>query len=206
MFLLCNNDAAGIASVIRARGSSGMVFCLSIYWWMYTNVSTRIREFLYRFSLSLVTYREYGDHKKAIDIWRKETLPVYKGDLGDHPWTASTLRYMAGSYKALADGNSEPENVELALMYSRRALELQIKLLGVHQDTAHSHVDISEPLVIKKEFKEALDELEKALEIQREVLGEQHESTMNTRKKMVEIWSIVESNQLKSERAFPCGM
>jgi len=151
-----------------------------------------------------ITYREYGDHKKAIDIWSKETLPVYKGDLGDHPWTASTLRYMAGSYKALADGNSEPENVELALMYSRRALELQIKLLGVHQDTAHSHVDISELLVIKREFKEALDELEKALEIQREVLGEQHESTMNTGKKMMEIWSIVESNQLKSERAFPC--
>ena len=134
-----------------------------------------------------------GDHRKAIDIWKEETLPVYKGELGDHPWTASILRYMAGSYKALADGTSEPGNVELAIMYSREALELRIKLLGVHQDTARSHVDLSDLLVMKKEFKEALTELEKALEIQKDVLGEQHESTMDTLAKRMKIFSVVGS-------------
>ena len=102
---------------------------------------------------SLDTYRECCDHKKAIDIWKKETFPIYKGELGDHPWTASILRYIAGSYKALAIGTSDPGNVELAVMYSRQALELRIKLLGVHQDTARSHVDLSDLLVTQKDFK-----------------------------------------------------
>ena len=126
-------------------------------------------------SLSLDAYRECGDHQKAIDIWKTETLPVFKGELGDHPWTASILRYIAGSYKALADGTSDPGSVDLAVMYSRKALELRIKLLGVHQDTARSHVDLSDLLVIM-----AKDELQKALEIQKDLLGEQHESTMET--------------------------
>jgi len=79
-------------------------------------------------------------------------------------------------------------------MYSRQALELRIKLLGVHQDTARSHVDLSDLLVIKKEFKEALDELENALEIQRVVLGEQHKSTVDTRKKMEILLTVKSGN------------
>jgi len=145
--------------------------------------------------LSLDTYRECGDHQKAIDIWKEETLPVYRDQLGDHPWTASILRYMASSYKALAVGTSESEYVELAVIYSRQALDLRVKLLGVHEDTARSHVDLSDLLVIKKEFKEALDELENALEIQRDVLGEQHKSTRDTLRKKMEILSKMETSK-----------
>ena len=141
---------------------------------------------------SLDTYRECGDHPKAIDIWKEKTLPVYEDQLGEHPWTASILQYMADSYKALAIATSEPENVKLAIECSREALGLRIKLLGVHEDTARSHVDLSDLLVIKKAFKEALTELEKALEIQKDVLGEQHESTMDTLAKKIKI-SIGES-------------
>ena len=134
--------------------------------------------------LSLDAYRECGDHQKAIDTWKTEALPVYRGELGDHPWTASILRYIAGSYKALA----EPGNVDLSVTYSREALELRIKLLGVHEDTARSHVDLSDLLVIM-----AKDELEKAHEIQKEVLGDQHESTKETLAKKMKILSTVES-------------
>ena len=137
-------------------------------------------------SLSLDTYRECGDHKKAIDIWKTETLQVYRAELGDHPWTASILQYIADSYKALADGTSKLDNVNLAIKYSREALGLRIKLLEVHEDTARSRIDLSDLLKIKKEFKEALDELDKALEIQKDVQGKQHKSTKDTvAKKMI---------------------
>ena len=153
------------------------------------------------FLLSLDAYRECGEHQKAIEIWEKETLQVYEAEIGDHPWTASILRYIAGSYKALADGTSELEKVDKATAYSKKALELRIKLLGVHQDTARSHVDLSEVLEIKKEFKLALEELEKALEIQKDVLGNDHESTMNTRAKMERISAIVQT-QLNEDNQY----
>lgn len=141
--------------------------------------------------MSLDAYRHCGDHQNAIDIWEEETYEVYRTELGDHPWTASILRYIANSYKALADRSSEPEMVNKAFEYSTKALELRIKLLGVHQDTARSHVDLSDILEIKKEFPSALRELEKALEIQNDVLGDNHETTMNTREKMVRISAMI---------------
>ncbi|KAJ7326138.1 hypothetical protein OS493_027989 [Desmophyllum pertusum] len=126
------------------------------------------------------TYRLCGDHQTAIDIWLMNTLPVYKQELGDHPWTASILHYIGDSYKALAIGNSEHGYAEQAEMYFREALELRRRLLGVHQDTARSHVFLSDVLVIRGEFKSALEELEKALEIQKDVLGPQHKITSDT--------------------------
>ena len=156
----------------------------------------RLNSYLFS-TLSSDTYREHGEHQKAIDIWEKKTLQVYEAELGDHPWTASILRYIAGSYKALADGTSELEKVNKATDYSKKALKLRIKLLGVHQDTARSHVDLSEVLAIKKEFKEALEELENALEIQKDVLGSDHESTKNTQKKMELILAMISQAQPK---------
>ena len=58
-----------------------------------------------------------------------------------------------------------------AEMYSREAQELRIKLLGEHQDTARSHVDLSDILIITKDFKSAMEQLEKTIEIQKDVLG-----------------------------------
>ena len=79
-----------------------------------------------------------------------------------------------------------------AEMYSREALELRIKLLGEHQDTARSHDDLSDIFYIKRDFKSALEQLEKAFEIQKEVLGEQHDTTKKTLEKVREIQSMVE--------------
>ena len=76
---------------------------------------------------------------------------------------------------------------DVAEMYSREALELRIKLLGEHQDTARSHVDLSDVLIIKKDFKSALEQLQKAIKIQEEVLGEEHKTTKETKKKLTEI-------------------
>ena len=143
--------------------------------------------------LVLDAYRACGDHEQAIHIWEKETLPVYKDELGDHPWTASILRYIASSYRCLAKSESTDSGIaDQAEMYSREALELRIKLLREHQDTARSHVDLSDILIIKKDFKSAMEQLEKAIEIQKDVLGEEHETTKKTLKQLREVQSVVE--------------
>lgn len=120
-----------------------------------------------------------GDYQKAIDILEKETLPIYQSQLGEHPWTATTLHLIAISYTAQAQ-----RNVERAVEYSRDALKLRKKLLGFHQETARSHVLLSDALELQNDFKPALKELEEALKIQKEVLGENHNSTKDTQAKM----------------------
>ena len=145
------------------------------------------------FFLVLDAHRESGDHEQAINIWKTETLPVYKDVLGDHPWTASILQYIAGSYRCLAQSESADSGaVDQAERYSREALELRIKLLGEHQDTARSHVDLSDIFDIKKDFKSAMEQLEKAIEIQKEVLGEEHDTTKETEEKLRGRQSMVE--------------
>ena len=69
---------------------------------------------------------------------------------------------------------------------------MRIKLLREHQDTARSHVDLSDILIIKKDFKSAMEQLEKAIEIQKDVLGEEHETTKKTLKQLREVQSVVE--------------
>ena len=121
-----------------------------------------------------------GDHQKAIDVWEEKALPIYKKQLGEHPWTASIQHFIARSYKALA----KPK-VDGAVNNSRDALELRKKLLGFHQDTARSHILLSDALVeLQNDFKSALEELEEALKIQKEVLGENHSSTKDTQAKI----------------------
>lgn len=115
------------------------------------------------------------------------TLPVYKAELGDHPWTASILHYIADSYKALATGTSEQGYADQAEMYFREALELRQRVLGFHQDTARSHVFLSDVLVIRGEFSTALEQLEKALEIQKDILGPQHTKTTDTLNKITDV-------------------
>ena len=72
-------------------------------------------------------------------------------------------------------------------MYSREALELRGRLLGFHQDTARSHVFLSDVLVIQGNFQSALNELKKALKIQQELLGPQHKNTTDTLNKMTDL-------------------
>ena len=110
-------------------------------------------------------------------------MPIYRNQLGEHPWTATILHFIALSYKALAK-----TNVDGAVENSRNSLELRKKLLGFHQDTARSHVLLSDVLVeVQNDFKSALKELEQALEIQKEVLGENHSSTTDTKMRIANV-------------------
>ena len=145
------------------------------------------------FFLVLDAHRKSENHEQAINIWKTETLPVYKDELGDHPWTASILRYIAGSYRCLAKSESaDPGIADQAEMYSREALELRIKLLGEHHDTARSYVDLSDILIVKQDFKSALEQLEEAIEIQKKVLGEDHKTTNKTLEQLKKVKSMVE--------------
>ena len=133
------------------------------------------------------SYRLCGDHQTAIEIWQTNTLPVYKEELGDHPWTATILHIIADSYKSLATVSSEHRYAEQAEMYSRQALELRGRLLGFHQDTARSHVSLSDVLVIQGNIQSAMDELSKAARIQQELLGPQDKTTTDTLNKMTDL-------------------
>ena len=135
----------------------------------------------------LDSYQLRDDHQKAIDIWKENTLPVYKEQLGDHPWTASILSYIAGSYKALAAGSSERGYIDQAEMYYRKAQGLRKRLLGHHQDTARSCVQLSDVLVLQGQFDEAWEELDKAFEIQKDILGPDHKITKDTVRKMSDV-------------------
>ena len=135
----------------------------------------------------LVSYRLSGDHQKAIAIWKENTISVYEEQLGDHPWTASILSYIADSYKALAAGSSERGYIDQAEMYSREAHGLRERLLGHHQDTARSCVQLSDVLVLQGQFDEAWEELYKAFEIQKDILGPDHKITKNTVRKMSDV-------------------
>ena len=135
----------------------------------------------------LDSYQLCDDHQKAIDIWKENTLPVYKEQLGDHPWTASILSYIADSYKALAAGSSERGIIDQAEMYYREAQGLRERLLGHHQDTARSCVQLSDVLVLQGQFDEAWEKLDKAFEIQKDILGPDHKITKDTVRKMSDV-------------------
>ena len=133
------------------------------------------------------SFRLRDDHETAIEIWKINTLPVYKEELGDHPWTATILHLIADSYKALATERSQTGYAEQAEIYCRQALELRGRLLGFHQDTARSHVFLSDVLVIQGNIQSALDELNKALKIQQELLGPHHRDTTDTLNKITDL-------------------
>ena len=81
---------------------------------------------------------------------------------------------------------------DVAEMYSREALEMRFRLLGEHQDTARSYVDLSDILIVKQDFKSALEQLEEAIEIQKKVLGEEHKTTKKTLGQLKKVQSMVE--------------
>ena len=89
---------------------------------------------------------------------------------------------------------------ESAETCTRRALELRWKLLGVHQDTARSHTRLSEVLCMQGKFEMALKELEEALDIQNDVLGRNHEVTLDTMEKKREVLKFLWGEQGRSTR------
>ena len=71
--------------------------------------------------------------------------------------------------------------------------------MGFHQDTARSHVFLSDVLVVLGNFQSALDELIKALEIQQELLGPRDKTTTDTLNKMTNLQAKMECKDQRKE-------
>lgn len=120
-----------------------------------------------------------------MEIWKTETLPIYKEFLGDHPWTASILQHIAFAFRELA--REKPTTyADQAERYPTEALQLRERLLGVHQDTARSQFHLSLVYIMQEKLRLALRELDKALKIQEDVVGVQQD-TVDTLNLMADV-------------------
>ena len=94
----------------------------------------------------------------------------------------------------------DPTNyADQAEMYTKEALELRQRLLGVHQDTARSHVHLGRVYFLQEKLQFALTELEKALEIQEDVVGVQQD-TIDTLNFMTEVLTRLGRKEEAEER------
>lgn len=81
----------------------------------------------------------------AIQTRTHYVLPVYESILGDHPFVATTLSWIAFSYQALGDYDN-------AIKFTRKALEIRQQLLGHHKETARSFYDLGVALSAKQDY------------------------------------------------------
>lgn len=136
-----------------------------------------------------------------MEIWKTETLPIYYEYLGDHPWTASILQHIAFAYRELARENPATY-AEQAERYTKDALQLRERLLEVHQDTARSHFHLSLVYIMQERLDSALTELEKALEIQEDVVGVQQDTvdTLNVMADVLKRLGRIEESEKMTKR------
>ena len=81
----------------------------------------------------------------AIQTWLLHVLPDYEENLGDHPFTATTLNWIGNSYHALGDYDN-------AIKYISKSVEMRRQLLGSHQETAKSLYDLGVAFTAKQEY------------------------------------------------------
>ena len=105
------------------------------------------------------------NHEQAIEVREEQTLPIYRRTLGDHPFTATILNNLSNNYYALRKYND-------AEQYSKEALEIRLKLLKDHRDTAKSFFDLAMVHKMKEEFGPAKDCLERCEAMQKKILDE----------------------------------
>ena len=84
-------------------------------------------------------------HLLAIHTRVDSVLPVYERILGDHPFVATTLNWIANSHHALGDYDN-------AITYTSRALKIREQLLGHHQETAKSLYDLGVAFYAKEDY------------------------------------------------------
>ena len=106
-----------------------------------------------------------GEHQEAIKVREQRTLPIYREQLGEHPFTATILNNLSNNYYALGE-------YENAKRYSEEALKMRLDLLKDHRDTAKSLFDLGMVHKERQEFQEAKDCLEMSKEMQMKVLDD----------------------------------
>ena len=84
-------------------------------------------------------------HMLAIHTRLSHVLPVYEENLGDHPFTATTLNWIGNSYHALGDYDN-------AIKYISKSVEIRRQLLGNHQETAKSLYDLGVAFTAKQGY------------------------------------------------------
>ena len=85
------------------------------------------------------------NHMMAIQTKLLHVLPVYEGNLSEHPFTATTLSWIGNSYYALGDYDN-------AIKYNSRSISIRRKLLGQHQETAKSLYDLGVAYSAKQDY------------------------------------------------------
>ena len=106
-----------------------------------------------------------GKHEQAIKVREERTLPIYKETLDKHPFMATILNSLSNNYYALG-------NYKAAERYSKKALQIRLKLLKDHRDTAKSFFDLAMVHKMKEEFGPAKDCLERCEAMQKKILDE----------------------------------
>ena len=117
-------------------------------------------------AISLEAKQQEGAHallQEAIEKREKETLPIYRRELGGHPFTATILDSLSVNYHDLGDLVS-------AKKYAEEALQIRQKVLKDHTDTAKSLFDLAMVYKSMKEFTEAMKHLKKCEAMQKKLL------------------------------------
>ena len=112
--------------------------------------------------ISVVALSLEENHQEAIAVREGRTLPIYRKQLGDHPFTETILNSLSNNYYAL-------RQYDKAEQYSNEALRMRQELLQDHRDTAKSLFDLG--MVHKKrgELQKAKECLKKSQIIQERV-------------------------------------
>ncbi len=117
-----------------------------------------------------VVYNYNRQYKKSLDIFYK-VIKVYKQEKSKEKHLGYSFDWMANNYKNL-------QNNDKVLIYRRKSLAIQEKLLGKeHTSTVRSYNNIGSLYYKMGDYIKALNYLKKSLAIREKTLGKEHTST-----------------------------
>ena len=103
-----------------------------------------------------------GYHQEAIAVREGRTLPIYREQLGDHPFTATILNNLSNNHYALGQ-------YDKANRYSYKAYRIRLQLLQDHRDTAKSLFDLGMVHKEKGDLQRAKECFERSQAMQKRV-------------------------------------
>ena len=105
--------------------------------------------------------------REAVKFRTRETLPIYREKLGDHPFTATILNNLSKNYRALGQ-------FEDAKKCSEEALKIRWNFLREHMETALSLFEVAMAFKETDELQAAKTNFEQCLAMQEKVLDTKH--------------------------------